>query len=77
LSDNGYPTAHEGKAWFRDKVAARASLRHHNVEQCPKCPTGRYIWRVYLCRQGGFDHWHRGHKPVNGWARLKLAEAAR
>lgn len=73
MSDNGYPSAHIGKRQFRTKQFAKAGLRQHDAANCEKCQSGRYIWRVYLCRQGGErEHYHRGHRPLNGWSSQRI-----
>lgn len=79
MSDNGYASAHDGKFWFKTKQFAKAGLRQHDFAGCAKCQTGRYVWRAYVCRQGGSrEHWHRGHRPLAGWAsQRQAAEAAR
>lgn len=62
-----YQTGHVGKSWFPNKQRARDGLRSHNRELCPKCRRGTFYWQAYPCDFGGVKHWHRGHKPVNGW----------
>lgn len=63
-------TGHIGKSWYPNKTTAKAALRRHDHARCPKCLRGTYYWQAYVCHFGGTTHWHRGHKPVNGWRRI-------
>lgn len=64
-------TSHIGKSWIPNKTLAKRALRAHERATCGKCRSGRYYWKFYACHFGGTDHYHVGHKPVNGWARLR------
>lgn len=67
-----WPNQHEGKSWIASKAQAKILLRRHRPEQCPKCTTGRYLWRWYVCRVGGTEHRHLGHRPRNASQPLRL-----
>lgn len=71
-----WPNQHEGKSWVPSKALARELLRRHRPARCGKCASGRYLWRWYPCQVGGTKHYHVGHRPINGWKRMRLQAQA-